>query len=435
MKVVILGAGIAGLVAAYTLAKTGKVQVTLVEQAERAGGLAASFPLADGQEVENYYHFICKPDATYRRLLHELGIAQHLHWKTTRMGLFYHGAMHTLSDPLSLLRFPHLSWWDKWRFAWATMRAKMTPHDTWQRIEHMRAQEWLIRNYGKRTYAMLYAPLMHMKFRAYAADISAAWMWARFHRLGRSRTLTQQERIGYLAGGSQTYVNALVQAAQQQGVVFAFGNRAEALLMEQGHVTGVRTSQHVFPCDVVLSTIPLPALLPLVQSLHGAYWDNLRSLRSLGVVVLLLRLKQSLSKYFWLNVNDPRIDLAGIIEYTNLNPCPQLGGDTLLYLPHYLPASHPLFRTSDDVLLHLSCRSLKLIQPAFDTSWVREYHVHRDRFSQPICERGFSHRHPAMQTPISNFYLTDSHQLHPHDRSISDSSDLGEQVARLIMGR
>ena len=108
MKVVILGAGIAGLVAAYTLAKTGNVQVTLVEQAERAGGLAASFPLADGQQIEKYYHFICKPDATYRRLLHELGIARHLHWQTTHMGLFYHGEMHTLSDPLSLLHFPRV---------------------------------------------------------------------------------------------------------------------------------------------------------------------------------------------------------------------------------------------------------------------------------------------------------------------------------------
>jgi len=42
-KVVILGAGITGLVAAYYFSKSGKYDVTLIEKEEQVGGTAFSF--------------------------------------------------------------------------------------------------------------------------------------------------------------------------------------------------------------------------------------------------------------------------------------------------------------------------------------------------------------------------------------------------------
>jgi hypothetical protein len=59
----------------------------------------------------------------------------------------------------------------------------------------------------------------------------------------------------------------------------------------------------------------------------------------------------------------------------------------------------------------------------------------RLRFAQPICGPGFSKHIPAMQTPIRNLSLTDSYQLHPHDRTISGSSFLGQKAATLILNR
>jgi protoporphyrinogen oxidase len=167
--------------------------------------------------------------------------------------------------------------------------------------------------------------------------------------------------------------------------------------------------------------------------LDGPYFENLRSLKYIGVLVALLRIREPFSKYFWMNVSDRRMDISGIIEYTNLNPLPALDGDAILYIPQYLPDTHPLYATPNEELLDRYVEYLQLINPRFERAWVRQYWVHRDRFAQPICEVGFSARVPSIRTPIRNLFLTDSYQLHPHDRSISDSTELGRRAARAIL--
>jgi protoporphyrinogen oxidase len=211
------------------------------------------------------------------------------------------------------------------------------------------------------------------------------------------------------------------------------GAKVDGLLVEDNRVKGVRVGADTLACDHLVLTIPLPSLRPLVENLEGTYWDNIRRLQSIGIVALLLRIRQRFSEYFWTNISDPRVQLAGVIEYTNLNPCPRLGGHSLVYLPHYVTDTHPMFAAKDEDILKENCRYLQIVNPDFDPSWVEQHWVYRDRFAQPICEVGFSNRLPAMQTPIENMYLTDSHQLHPHDRSISASTDLGEEVADLVL--
>ena len=54
---------------------------------------------------------------------------------------------------------------------------------------------------------------------------------------------------------------------------------------------------------------------------------RIAAIRNVGVVCVLLKLKRPFSRNFWMNINDRRIEIPGLIEYTNLNPLPELGGD------------------------------------------------------------------------------------------------------------
>jgi protoporphyrinogen oxidase len=433
-RVGIIGGGIAGLVAAYELAKAG-LAVTVMESSGKLGGLAASFVIEDGHEIEKYYHFICKPDRTYFQMLQELGIHDRLRWATTDMGLFYNGRLYTLGDPISVLLFPHLSIGDKLRFGWATLAAKVRPPLSWQELEGIPANEWLVREYGQRAYDILYRPLIEQKFRDYAHNISAAWMWARFYRSGNSRTLTLKERLGYLEGGSQLYVDALERALRRMGADIRTSATVQQVVVEGKRAKGVVLGGDMLPFDYVISTVPVPFACQFLESLQGAYFENLRQLKYIGAMVMLLRLQRRFSKYFWMNVSDARMDISGIIEYTNLNPCAYLGGDSIIYVPQYLAAEHLLYHLPDEQLFELYCGYLAMINPEFERSWVRQYWVHRDRYSQPICQIGFSNHKPDMQTPIDNLYLTDSCQLHPDDRAISNSSDLGKNAANLVISK
>jgi protoporphyrinogen oxidase len=156
----------------------------------------------------------------------------------------------------------------------------------------------------------------------------------------------------------------------------------------------------------------------------------LEKIPTIGIFCLFLRLREQVTPFFWVNAHDARVPFAGMIEYTNLNPLPELGGDRILYVPQYLSADDPRYAQSDEEVLRTYTDALALINPAFDRRWVKFSAVFRDRYAQPICLTDYRTTTPPIQTPVANLFLTDSCQLHPHDRTISGSFGLGIDAAR-----
>ena len=432
-RIAIIGGGVAGLVAAYELVKAG-AKVILFERDTELGGLASSVAIGSGQRIERYYHFICRPDRPYFEMLAELGLGERVRWVTTEMGLFFKGRMHTIGDPLKLLAFPYLSPGDKLRFFAAAAMGAVCPADAWQKLENTPAPEWLVRTYGQRVYDILYEPLLRLKFHENINEVSAAWMWGRFRRVAKSRTALGKDYLGYIEGGTDAYVSALSGFLRERGAELRTGAAIERIVIEGGRVRGVVCGSETVAVDCALSTAPIPAFLEMVADQTGPYFENLRRLKYLGVSVMLLQLNRQFSPYFWLNISDPGIDLAGIIEYTNLNPSAAPAGSAVLYLPQYMSSGHPLRTVKDEDLLDIYCGYLRRLNPAFDRSWVTGYRVHRDPYAQPICGLDFVSRIPSMKTPVEGLYLTDSYQLHPGDRTICDSTRLGKDAARMSRG-
>ncbi len=432
MRVAVIGGGVAGLVAAHELAKSGE-KVILFERDTELGGLASSFDFFPDWRVERYYHFICRPDRSYFEMLAELGLHSRLRWVATEMGLFHKGRMHTIGDPLKLLAFPHLSPLDKLKFFAAAAMSALSSAEAWRKLEDIPATEWLVRAYGRQVYDILYEPLLRLKFHENTSDVSAAWMWGRFRRVAKSRTAFGKDYLGYIEGGTDAYVSALAGSLRDRGAEVRTGEPVERVVIEDGRVRGVVCGGRKVSADYVLSTVPIPSFVKMAEGQPGPYFDNLRRLKYIGVRVMLLQLNRQFSPYFWLNISDPEIDLAGIIEHTNLNPSAAPSGSAILYLPQYMSSAHPWVTAKDEDLLDLYCDYLHRLNPAFDRSWVTGYRVHRDPYAQPICGLDFVSRIPSMKTPVEGLYLTDSYQLHPGDRTVCDSTRLGKDAARLIL--
>jgi len=49
------------------------------------------------------------------------------------------------------------------------------------------------------------------------------------------------------------------------------------------------------------------------------------------------RLRRSVTRHFWVNIADPRFDIPGIVQFSNLRPT----GDTVVYIPYYMPSRIP----------------------------------------------------------------------------------------------
>lgn len=420
-RIVVIGAGAMGLAAAHRAVSLGH-EVDLIESDSVAGGMAAHFDFG-GLSIERFYHFVCKSDEPTFALMRELGIADRMKWRGTSMGYFMKGKIHPWGDPISLLRFPHLSLIAKFRTGlqmFLTTKAR-----DFSKIEHKTARQWLEQGSGKEVYGTLWKRLMELKFYELADDISASWIATRVRRIGNSRRSIFQEELGYIDGGSQVLVDALVEAYTEKGGRLHLGAAVERIESADGKVAGVRTKEQFFPADAVISTVPTPLVSRLVPDLPEASIKKYDDIRNIGVVCLLFKLKKSISGHFWINIVDDSIEIPGLIEFSNLRPMKE----TVVYAPYYMPTSNQKWSWSDEKFIYDTLGYIKRINPDLHDADVIETKVGRLAYAQPVCEPNFYGKLPPVQTPILGLQIADTSYYYPEDRGIAESVRLGRLMA------
>jgi protoporphyrinogen oxidase len=413
-----------GLAAAYQAVKDGH-QVDLLEAAPEPGGMAGHFDFG-GISLERFYHFVCRSDQPTVDLMAELGLGEKLHWIPTTMGFFYQGGLREWGNPVALLRLGGMSLWAKLRYA--VFAYICTKRETWPALENRSAKDWITQWCGQKTYNQLWRPLFDYKFYELADNISAAWMWTRMRRVGRSRKSMMQEELGYIEGGSKTLVDALVQAIESGGGKMHLQAAAQRINMSEGRVSSVDTSTGKFPADYVLCTLPIPLIYNLVPDLPEASRQRYESIRNIGICCVILKLKRPVSPHFWVNMSGLNFEIPGIIEFSNLRPM----GATIVYAPYYMPATNHKWSWSDQQLIDDAMRCLTTLNPALTRDDLLDAKVSRLRYAQPICEPGFAAKLPPIQTPIRGLQIADTCFYYPEDRSIAESAHLGQRMARAI---
>jgi len=427
-SVAVIGGGPMGLTTAYEIAKTG-VKVTLFEQAERLGGMSVQITF-DGTRLERYYHFVCGPDETTFKYLDEFGLGHRLKWRETHLGFYYGGKLHDWGNPLALLRFPHLSLAQKIRYGLHVLQAKNV--QDWSAYENRSAASWIQEWVDERTYAMLWQRLFELKFYEYQDNLSAAWIGTRIKRIALSRKSMFEERLGYLEGGSEILIEAAAHCIQDMGGKIRTQAAVEHIKIggQPGaqKVQGVIVDGRFEPFDQVISTIPLPYLVKMAPDLPPDEAEKVANIVNVGVVCVLLKLKRQFTRNFWLNVNDPDIDIPGLIEFTNLNP---LDGSHILYAPFYMPQTHPKYARDGQAFIDETIAALKRIRPDFTEDDVVAATSSRYHYAQPVCTPGFAAKLPPMQSAVEGLYMADTSHYYPEDRSISESMRVGGQLARM----
>lgn len=421
-RIAVLGAGPMGLAVAYQLARDGHHPVVF-EADDRVGGMTACFDF-NGLQIERYYHFHCTSDHAFLQMLDELGIADKMHWVETKMGYWYQRRLQPWGNPLALLRFQGLSLWAKLRYGLHAFLC--TKRTDWQLLDALEASGWIKRWVGQEAWEVLWRRLFDYKFYDYANNLSAAWIWSRIRRIGRSRYDLFREKLGYLEGGSSTLLVALQSAIQQAGGEIRFHSPVQQVSIAQGKVTGVQTADGFELFDKVISTVPLPFVPRLMPDLPGAIAQQFRTLKNIAVVCVIAKLRRPLTENFWLNVNDPDMDIPGLVEYSNLRPLDH----AVVYVPFYMPGDHPKYAESDEVFIHKVKRYLRTINPALHNDDFIDIRASRYRHAQPICEPGYLNRLPPVELPVRGLWVADTSYYYPEDRGISESIAFGRQMAR-----
>jgi len=423
-RVAVVGAGAMGLAAAYHCAKAGHA-VEVLEAGSEPGGMAAHFDF-DGLSIERFYHFVCKSDRPTFELMQELGIADRMRWRTTSMGYFIGGRLYPWGDPISLLSFPQISLLSRLRYGLFAFVS--TRRERWDAIEAETARSWITRWCGREVFERLWKPLFALKFYEYADDIAASWVWTRIKRVGRSRRSLFQEELGYIEGGTQTLVDALCDAIAKHGGAVRTTCGVRRIIAESHRVTGVQTDAGFVPADAVICTVPTPLVSKMVPDLPDDWKAKYDAIKNIGVCCLVFKLRRSVTPHFWVNVSEPDVAIPGFIEFSNLRRVQ----DTVVYVPYYMPTTHPKFAWPDEALVDEAFRYLCRVNPALKPTDIISSRVARLRYAQPVCEPGFAAKIPPVQTPLAGLQIADTCFYYPEDRGIAESVRLGKLMAEHV---
>jgi protoporphyrinogen oxidase len=222
--------------------------------------------------------------------------------------------------------------------------------------------------------------------------------------------------LGYLRGGFQQLYNGLVEAIEENGGSAYFSTTVKSVVKQADGSFIVETDAGTHEFDRVISTLPTRLTTQLIPDLGEDYSRQYGTVESFGAQCVILALDRPLTDIYWLSINDLDFPFMALVEHTNYMSPEDYGGRHLVYLGNYLPMDHPLFRKSEEEVLHEFLPALARINPHFSPDWVTDHWLFRAPFAQPLVTLGYPDRLPPHNTPVPNLYLANMSQVYPQDR-------------------
>ncbi|MGQ0601099.1 MAG: FAD-dependent oxidoreductase, partial [Anaerolineales bacterium] len=315
---------------------------------------------------------------------------------------------------------------DTFRFGSATAYLRLTPY--WQPLEKVTADEWSRRWYGERVYRALWRPLLVGKFgEANLPVVNMAWLWARLH----ARTT----RLGTFAGGFQAFMDKLADVVRKQGAEVRLGCAVTEIKQVASGKWQVTSTGSRDECDAVISTSSPALMAKLAPELPDSYSAQLRALKSMGAVVMVLSLKHKLTNYYWHNLpKEAGFPFLALVEHTNYMDRQHYGGDHLIYCGDYLELEHEYFSLSKEALLERYLPGIQRFNPAFTREWIKETWLWKTAYAQPVPPVNHSRNIPPLRTPLKGLYFASMSQVYPWDRGTNFAVEIGRKVAGMVMG-
>jgi protoporphyrinogen oxidase len=406
---------------AYTLAREGWKDVTVVERGTELGGLAGTFEEA-GSFYPLAYHHILKDDRTLLYFLKEIGAIEDVLWRKITMLFRQNGRFFELDRPADFYRFP-MSTADKLRFCRLMLRSfrKKDWSDWYGRTAADLVDSWG----GPGVREALFEPLTQLKFKLPCSEVSGAWLGARLSFREGSAP------FGFIPGANWTKVlcDGLTRALEDLGVKIHTESTVTGLEFEEDRVAAANVGDVRLGADLVVNTVPTEVYCRMAPQEETA---GLREIRYSAVVSAICVTRQPLQpEFYWMNLPTLEHNAAGIFRLESLNPTIGRPGDACLnFVTHLSDRSEPFFERSDEELWTGYEEDFRNIF-GFDLkpSWR---HVTRIPMYSPVFVPEY--RNPPMKsTTVPNVYFAGNYMTFPSVASTGTALQSGLETAQAIL--
>ena len=445
-RVVILGAGPAGITAAWRLSELG-FPVTVLERDDAVGGMARTINVGKYAVDFGPHTFHVRETDESRRVLASIkkffGPDPLVLTRGTRVLLRGKEYVYPL-EMLQVLKgvSPFLSARIIFDYLVATLKSTFAPAKKEDSFE-----EWGVRNLGRTLYDLCFGIYSERVWGLPTSQISSKQA-QRVAKLNLKniilRTLginadpaTYFTKYMYPRQGISLLYEGM--AAEVRGAGNVIKLKAPAVRLERD---GERVARVVYredgqdktiDCDILLSTLPLPALVSMMApALPAPVVSHAAKLRyrSLRLIYIVLKRAQ-MTDYHWVYLLDEQFRVNRLSEQKNVSPEMVPLDSTVLCIELSLWKDEPLWQASDKDIYELALRDLMKMGYGVTPEEVLEYHVTDIPTAYPVYELNFEeHLIPVLDGvhEVPNLLTLGRHGLFLNN-SMDDNVLLGMQIA------
>jgi len=414
-KVVILGAGISGLIVAEKLV-TNNYKVVVFEKESILGGLASSFKIKDKWIPKTYHHFLPN-EKIMLDLVSELNFEKNLLWNDSSICFWFDKKGYGLTKPQDILFFKPFSW--KLRIKIMRLGIISFLKKNWSNLKGKDAESWVRKISGRQVTDKLFKPLARIKF-GELSSVSAAWFGERLHEAAINR-----ERYAYLNCGLQKFIDAIGEDVRKKGGEIYLN--AIVTKIERNKVyTKINNKEKVFEADKIVSSLP-PSVLAKIADIPKKEKKKLERVKYKPMICMVASSKNLITLHYWNVFIKPLLRFGGFFHHTALYPQGGIDGEYLYYFFTYLDEGDSLYKESVKEIEEIYLRDIKKICPNFEYSWTKVFKI---KYSSPVYSMNYEN------TPIKlsdKIYLTGVYRMYPSTRTMNSAARSGLETANFVL--
>ena len=337
-SIYILGAGPAGLAAAYTLNKLG-YSVVVVERDSRVGGLAKSFERQGFLLDFGPHRFYTKLTPVLKLWDEVLGSEQVTVDRLTR--IYYNNKY--FSYPLKARQvLVALGLKETVRILLSYVRSRLFPNKNPQNFA-----QWVTSKFGRRLFEIFFQGYTEKLWGIPCQEISADWAAQRIKGLSLAKAIRNAilgndgkvknmiDRFQYPKYGSGQLYENIAETLQKNNQTLLLNTEVTQIHHTEGKVTQLTLKnrqtgeEETVNCGGVISSIPITVFLQQLQHPPSdRILNHAKSLKFRHTILVYVIVESSqLFPDNWLYINDPRVEVGRVTNFAN-------------WSPHILPNSH-----------------------------------------------------------------------------------------------
>ncbi len=445
-RIIILGAGPAGISAAWRLTKLG-YPVTVLERDGAVGGMGRTIKVGDYSVDFGPHTFHIRETAESKEILKTItpffGEDPLTLVRGTRVLL--HGKEYVY--PLEILQVlfgvsPLLSARILFDYSIATIKSLFAPAKKEDSFE-----DWGVTNLGRTLYDLCFGKYSAKVWGLPTSQISSKQA-QRVAKLNLKniilRTLgikadptTYFTKYFYPRAGISRLYEGMAKEVTDAGNTILLNSpvvrvERDGDMVRRVIYTSGETEQSI-DCDAVLSTLPLPGLVNITSpALPQAVVDHAARLRYRSLKLIYIALKRErLTDYHWVYLLDEQFRVNRMSEQKNVSPDMVPKDRTILCIELSLWKDEPLGKAGDEEIYKLALRDLMKMGYGVTESEVDVYYITDIPTAYPVYELNFEdHLIPVLEGvhAMRNVMTLGRHGLFLNN-SMDDNVGLGFQVA------